>query len=163
MAETVHFGGAPVKPDVSKLVEKFGDQPKEGTQITHSEITAVIGVFHGSRRYQTVTTAWRDHILKTSSVEIAPLRGVGFEVLDAKNRIASGIKGIHSGARKQSRAVSRVGIVKTEDESLVRRQNAVAIYGMALKAQMAGLMKEIEPPKKRPEDRQPRLIPPASH
>lgn len=162
MTENVHFGGKPTQPDVTKLVQKFGESPAEGTQFKHAEIEAVIGTLRSENisRYRVVTNAWRRYMLSTNGIEIGAIAGIGFEVLTDADRVTGGINDVRKGARKQYRAINRVAIVKTDKEGLLRKQVALNRYGMALKAEMTGLMNQIEPPKSNPAARVPMRQPP---
>jgi hypothetical protein len=65
MAKAIpYYGGVPTKPDVDKLIEKWGI-PEEGTQITYEQIETVLGIKRNgerSSRYRTVVSAWKKRL-----------------------------------------------------------------------------------------------------
>lgn len=141
-----YFGGVPTALDVRRLEEHFGDLKPEA-EITHEEVEQIIGVNRTEHRYRTVTNAWRKHMLTQSNIEIGAVNGIGFRVLSDAERVAGGIKGFQSGTKKQLRAVRRVGLVRTDDEILRRKQDVINRLGVAIASQATSMMKEIEPPK----------------
>jgi hypothetical protein len=152
----VHFGGLPTNIDVRKLREAFGSL-REGDEITHEMIEEVIGFKRDSSRYRTVTLAWRTALLKEDGIELGAVTGIGFRYLNASERIASSLRGFQSGTRKQMRSVRKAVQVRTDDPTLIKRQDLMRRFGAAIAAEATSMMKEIEPPKS--QSQLPRLVP----
>lgn len=61
----VYFGGIPTEPDVNRLMDAFQVQKMAaGDMIPYSKISDVIGQEKESRRWTSVTNAWRKKIEK---------------------------------------------------------------------------------------------------
>lgn len=141
----IFFGGVPTDADVRKLEDAFG-VPEIGTEIPHEDVESVLGLNRKQSRYITVTGAWRKRMATTHNVEIAAIPKVGFKCLSDKERIEFGMKGFQSGMRKQGRSVRKVSHVRTEDPVLLKTQDVMRRYHIAMTQQAASMMKEIEPP-----------------
>ncbi len=152
------FGGIPTSIDVRKLREAFPSL-REGDEITHEQVEAVIGSERHASRYRTVTSAWRRELLRNDGIEIGAVIGIGFRCLTPPERIDSSVAGVKAGARKQIRAVRRAEFVKTNDPVLVRKQGILRRLGVAVMQEMTSMAHQIEPPKASPQ--LPRLVPKA--
>lgn len=151
------FAGVPTGADVRKLKEKFG-RPEAGAEIPHEEIEACIGVERKASRYHSVTSAWRRQLLRDHNLDLAAVPGFGFRSLNAEERISAGVKGVRSGTRKTLRSIRRADAAVTDDPLLIKKQDTLRRYGVAVAAEATGLMRQIEPP--RAGEQTPRAIPP---
>ncbi|MBI5259780.1 MAG: hypothetical protein HY855_24990 [Burkholderiales bacterium] len=151
----VHFGGIPTDVDVRKLADAFG-VPAVGCEISHEDVERALGVDRHQHRYRTVTVAWRKKLEDSHGVVIGCIPGVGFRSLDEGEQMDAGFDAIKSGARKQLRGIKRAGRVKTNDPTLLKKQDLAVRYGIALAAEHNSMMKQIEPPK--PQQQLPRLV-----
>lgn len=142
----VFFGGTPTAIDVRKLVDVFG-VPDVGTEITHEQVEACIGLKRTQTRYRTVTLAWRGSLLREHNVDLSAERGTGFRALAPDERVSAGVVGVQSGVRKQMRSIKRADMAVTDDPVLMHKQNTLRRYGVLLAAESTSLMKTIEPPK----------------
>lgn len=154
------FGGIPTAPDVKKLREAF-PKIEEGTDFTHEQIQAVIGLHPKSTRYRCVTLAWRKEMLNEHNVEIAAVATIGFRALAGPERLDTNVRGFKQGARKQGKHLRRVGMVRAETLSQIEqdKQQHVMRLGAAVLAQAASMMKEIEPPRAQQQISQQRPLP----
>lgn len=154
------FGGIPTAPDVKKLREAF-PRIEDGTDFTHEQIQAVIGLHPKSARYRGVTLAWRKEMLKDHNIEIAAVAAVGFRALTGPERIESNIKGFKHGARKQGKHLRRVGMVPSETlaPSYRDKQTHFMRLGAAVLSQAGAMMKELEPPRAQPQISHQRPLP----
>lgn len=65
----VCFGGIPTEPDVNRLMDAFHiPKMSPGDTIPYSKISDVIGQDKGSRRWTSVTNAWRKKIEKDYNI-----------------------------------------------------------------------------------------------
>lgn len=144
------LGGVPTAPDVKKLREAF-PQIDEGTDFTHEQIEAVIGLSPKSTRYRCVTLAWRKEMLNGHNVEIVAVPTIGFRALTGPERLDTNVKGFKNGARKQGKHIHRVGMVRAEtlSEPEQGKQMHVMRLGAAVIAQASSMLKEIEPPRQK--------------
>lgn len=142
------LGGVPTAPDVKKLRKAF-PEIEEGTDFTHDEVGAVIGLQPNSSRYRCITTAWRKEMLNEFNIEIAAISGIGFRALTGPERLDTNVKGFKQGTRKQGKSIRRVTMVRAEtlNELEQSRQLHVMRLGAAVLSQASSMMKEIEPPK----------------
>lgn len=100
------FGGVPVAPDVSKLIEHFGIT-KPGDHIPHEQVETALGLDRKKNRYRTVTRAWCNALWEQYNVRQIVRHG-GFETLTPEKRMDyaeyQGIKGV----RRLNQAVKEV-------------------------------------------------------
>lgn len=142
------LGGVPTTPDVKKLTKAF-PQIEEGTDFTHDEIAATIGLDPKSNRYRCVTLAWRKEMLNEHNIEIGAVPSVGFRALTGAERLDTNIKGFKQGARKQGKSIRRVTMVHAETLTAAEQSKQLHVMriGAAIVAQASSMMKEIEPPR----------------
>ena len=148
------FGGVPTEADVRALNERW-PALKDGDELSHEEVEAVVKQERGSNRYRSITTAWRRDLLRANNIDLAPIPGVGFRCLLPEERISVSIKGFQSGVRKTMRSVKRSAYVRTSDAILRGKQDLMRRFGAAIYAQSADMAREIEPPA--PPKQSPRL------
>lgn len=142
------LGGIPTGPDVKRLRESL---PKltDGLEITHDDVSAVLGLSPRTSRYRAVTGAWRKDALNLDNIEIAAVPSIGFKCLSGPERLSANIKGFRQGTRKQGKSIRRVTMIRaetlTDDEQA--KQLHVMRLGQQLIGQAASMMKQIEAPK----------------
>ena len=135
------FGGAPVEPDVKKLIETFG-KPAAGTQIEHAQIEAVIDEKRSTARYRTVTSAWRQRLFSDAdNLMLASVKGVGFRSLKPDERVRDAGTQFKSAARRISTGVVRAAATPPQDLSEIDRQrrNHMILQGTHLERQMKSM------------------------
>jgi len=142
------LGGVPTAPDVKKLRTAF-PEIAEGTDFTHEQIEAVIGLSPKSNRYRCVTLAWRKEMLNSHNIEIAAIPTIGFRALTGVERLDTNIKGFKQGTRKQGKSIRRVTMVRAETLTQIEQSKQLHVMrlGAAVLSQASAMMKEIEPPK----------------
>lgn len=142
------LGGIPTAPDVKKLRTAF-PEIKEGDQITHEQVEAVLKLDAKSSRYRSITTSWRKELLNELNLELAALPTIGYRCLPAGERLTTNIKGFRQGTRKQGKSVRRVIMIEAEKLSDVdqAKQLHMMRLGQAVVAQATSVMKELNGPK----------------
>lgn len=110
----VYNGRVPTDIPVNKLVETFTNL-RAGVNISHDEIAGVIDAERGTSRHQSVVHAWRKRLRDEKGVELGAVRGVGFVVLSASERVRGSAKDIISGLRKVRRGAVRAQSVNPDD------------------------------------------------
>lgn len=95
------FGGVPVEPDETKLKEAYPDMALHvGQIIPYAKIEKIIGVKHGTSRFKTVTTSWRDGVqLRTGHVVDPDIALSSFRVLTEEEKLEKAIR--HRGKAKK--------------------------------------------------------------
>lgn len=151
------FAGVPTGADVRKLKDAFG-VPEAGTEITHDQIEAVIGVERTEHRYRTVVAAWRKALMNENNVDLGTVAGAGYRALSAPERVSAGIHGMRAGVRKQIKSIRRASLATTEDAALMNQQAALQRYGIALANQANATLKQLGLTK--PGDQNPTRTPP---
>lgn len=121
------LGGVPTEPDVKRLIEAYSTL-KPGDEITHAEMARTIDADERSNRYRTVVTAWRRQMLKLHNVDMQPIRGVGFRIIDGIERISASVKDYGGGVRKIVRSVGRAR--RVEMEKLTNEQQRVSEHAL---------------------------------
>lgn len=121
------LGGVPTEPDVTKLIEAYSAL-RPGDEVAHDDLAAVIGVSKDSHRYTTVIGAWRKRLLKMHNIDLAPVRGVGFRVLEGMERINAGVKDYGGGVRKIARSEGRIR--RVPQETLTQDQQRVSEHAL---------------------------------
>lgn len=139
------FGGMPTGVDVRKIDSAFQNLAI-GDEVAHDDMERVLGIARTQSRYRTVTNAWRKSKLR-DGVEIGAVASVGFRVLSEVERVNGGWKGAQQGIRKSMRSIKRGVVVRTEEPSLVKKQDLLRRLGAAISAEATAVIREIEPPK----------------
>lgn len=106
------LGGEPTEAQV-KLIEEAWPSLTAGTLIKYESISAVIREDMSRTRFRTVTDAWRKKAMRAGIV-IEAVPGLGFKVLDDKEKLDSSAGRFKSGRRKIGKAVQVVDAVRVE-------------------------------------------------
>jgi hypothetical protein len=102
----LYLGGLPTEPDVRRLREELA--LREGDEVTHEQIEAILNLPRTSDRYRTITNVWRVRMLKDENMEIAAVPGVGFRCLVPAERVDENVKRFQRGTRQQGRSLNRM-------------------------------------------------------
>lgn len=127
------FGGVPVAPDVSRLIEHFGIT-KPGDHIPHEQVETVLGLDRKKNRYRTVTKAWCDALWEQHNVRQI-VRDGGFETLTPEQRMDYGEYQRTKGVRRMTQAVKEIITTPTnelDDRQQRRHTNLLATTVKAL-------------------------------
>ena len=100
---SLFIGGVPTEPDVKRLIDAFPSIASD-IEITHAEISKILGVDAKSARYRTITSAWRRLLLRVHNVRMSPIAGIGYRVIDGIERVTENVKQYGRGARQIQRA-----------------------------------------------------------
>ena len=126
---TIYLGGMPTEPEVKILMEKFGEVAP-GEVIDYQAIESAISVSYRSKRFVTVTKAFRARMLREKNVELKPLTGVGLQRLQEAERVSVGVMGVAKGARaigRSGRRLMRVEAARLSEIDLKRRDHAIRL------------------------------------
>lgn len=154
------LGGVPTDPDVKRLIEAFPSL-KPGDEISHNDVANVLGVERASGRYRTVTTAWRNHLVKSCNIRLRAINGVGYRVMEAMERVTHNVRGLGKGTkiiRRASDDVRRVDATQLSQEQqrvtehVLRRMDSVTDFLLKTSKEIAIEFKPItQLPRVRPE------------
>lgn len=115
--------GVPTKPDVDKLLERFG-VPDPGTEISYTDIVRVITCERGSFRFASVTNAWRKILDRNHNIILRAIPGKGFAAMTSADRVLYCGSKYKSGLRHVARSASvaertnRTGLTENQTRSL---------------------------------------------
>jgi hypothetical protein len=117
------FEGQPIKPNVDRLIEQL--KPNTGDVFQHEDIAHVAGVTYPSGRYRSLIASWRSRLSRELNIDIAPVSGVGYRVLDDNERVAYGIKDYGHSVRRMGRSANRIATAVTAklDDNHRRQQD----------------------------------------
>jgi len=138
--------GKPARPDVDALMKAFPVEEMEaGSIIKHEEVMEVINVPKGTQRYRTITTSWRNRLMREYNVDTQAEPGIGYIILRDDQRVDYGLKDRASSLKKFSKALNR--IVRSDETNLSdidaqKRQHAVIVMTRQL-AESRKVTKEI--------------------
>jgi len=132
-----YFGGVPTDPDIKKLREAFPAERLEmGQVIPYEEVEEVIGTAKKSARFRTVTTRWRRLVEReTGNTVIGTERGVGFKVLDNRQKLDLSNDILEQALRRSRRSYQVTGRINleqlTQDERdrllMVQKRSAAVV------------------------------------
>lgn len=116
------FEGKPIKPHVDKLMETL--DLKVGGVYLHQDIANIAGVEYPSHRYRTVVAAFRRRLLTEANLDMEPVIGAGYRILDDNERVGVGVRDFARSARRMGRSADRVARADTAklDEQHRRKQ-----------------------------------------
>ena len=108
-------GGVPTRPDVDKLMAKFG-VPAVGDVVPYGDIETELKLVKHSGRWNAVIGAWRRFLYRQHNVHIETVMGLGYRaapndtrVMHASNKVRHGIKRVVQGGELAA---------KTSDDNL---------------------------------------------
>lgn len=102
-----YFGGVATDIEVKDLMDHFGT-PQPGMVLSHEDIEACIGVDRLKPRYRTVLERYRQRMMELHGTQLAALRGIGYRVLNANERVERNIHDAGLGLRKVRIAAERL-------------------------------------------------------
>jgi len=87
-------GGVPTQPEVAAILERWPMMElKPGLVISHHDMQETISELHGTSRYRTVTSRWRELVMRETDNIIGATKKEGFKVLsDSEKAALSGQK-----------------------------------------------------------------------
>lgn len=104
-------GGIPTKPDVDRLVARFGT-PAEGDVIAYADIAQTIQEAIRSHRYCTVVESWRKRMFRMHSLLLIPTGDGSFKVANSEEKVKWAADRIVTAGRVVRKAVI---VCKTAD------------------------------------------------
>jgi hypothetical protein len=104
----IYNGAIPTGPEVDELLEKIGI-PEVGTQITYSQISAIIGVTHKDSRWKSIVTAWRKELQDNHKIVLSAIPNEGFDVLDDNGKTGK-ITGYMKKARNNFNRAGKIAV-----------------------------------------------------
>ena len=97
-------GGIPAKPDVDRLVAKFGT-PAEGDVIAYADIAQTIQEPIRSNRYCTVVESWRKRMFRMNSLFLIPTGDGSFKAANSEEKVKWATDRIATAGRVVRKAV----------------------------------------------------------
>lgn len=139
--------GIPTGADVKRLLDTYSEL-KVGDEIAHEDVEGVLQITRTASRYRTVTGAWRRFLQRQENKQVEAVPGIGFRVLNPKERVEVGLQKFGSGTKKQARAIRAVQA--TPDEGLdavsLKKKEHMVRLGVVILNHATDLVRAIQPP-----------------
>ena len=94
-----YHGGVPTRPDVDKLVAKFG-VPKDGDVIAYTDIEAELGYKRHTARWVAVIGSWKRRLYRESNVFFETVNGTGYRCAPGDTRISHSVRKVRHGMKR---------------------------------------------------------------
>ena len=122
MKPETFLNGAPVAPDVEKILEAIPvDGMKSGDLIEYETVMSIIEVSSRNSRFNSVTKAWRKKLMGYG-ILLRTETNIGFVVMDAKESLEKATRTQRTATRALVRSVNEAKTVQTEKLDAVDRK-----------------------------------------
>ena len=144
------FKGTPTKPDVDLILSKYPNIAP-GDEILYQDIAEIIGHPVGTRRFLTVTKAWRHRLRYEFNLNVSCNAGVSFYVETPTERISTAFRKLQTAGRRTKDALDL--LVKTDRDKLSQQDRARLDTQVFAAGSIVGVLntlpKQLVPPKKK--------------